>query len=124
MAYYRYLEVTRHKDVAVARFVEHTLVSDLAISAAADELYSLADDEECQKLLLSFAGVKHLSSQMLAKLIALHKYVKKNGGDLKLCEISPRVHEIFALVRLDRLLDIRDTEEHALEAFAKGAVNK
>ena len=117
MAYYRYLEVSRHKDIAVAHFVEHTLISDLAITEATDELFSLAADEECRKLLLSFDGVKHLSSQMLAKLISLNKCVKENGGELKLCEISPHVREIFALVRLDRLLDIRDTKSNALQAF-------
>jgi anti-sigma B factor antagonist len=118
MPYYRYLEVTRHKDIAVAHFVEHTLISDLAITEATDELFSLAADEDCPNLLLSFDGVKHLSSQMLAKLISLNKFVKQNGGELKLCDISPRVHEIFALVRLDRLLDIRDTEATALQAFS------
>jgi anti-sigma B factor antagonist len=57
------------------------------------------------------------SSAALNKLISLNSKVKGAAGRLKLCTLRSEILEVFKLTRLDRVFDIRKTEEDALAAF-------
>jgi anti-sigma B factor antagonist len=59
----------------------------------------------------------YVSSSMLGKLISLNKEVKAKGGKLALCQLTPTVQEIFALMKLNEVLDVRQTEADGFKAF-------
>jgi len=121
MATYRHLEITKHGDVSVVRFVPPALLGDLETKVG-EELDSVATEEGCTKLLLNLSGVQFLSSQVLGKLILLHKRMKEKGGNLKLSDVSPNLRPIFGITRLNKILDIRDTEASALDSFGGPSV--
>ena len=60
-----------------------------------------------------------MSSAMIGKVILLNKKCKGAKVNLKLCEISDNVMEVFKLMRLNKILDIQKSEEKALAAFDK-----
>ena len=68
-------------------------------------------------VLLNFTNVDFLSSAALGKLITLDKKVKADSGKLKLSNIRPEIYDVFAITKLNRLLDIKDDEAAALAAF-------
>jgi anti-sigma B factor antagonist len=117
MPQYRHLRVDKSGGVVVARFADQWLTNDLAKAELGDELLALGAQDECSKLLLSLAGVTYLSSAMLGKLVSLHKQLEAKGGKLALCELGPAVQEIVTLMKLNKILDVRNTESEGLKAF-------
>jgi len=71
------------------------------------QLLALADDPSASDLLLDFGNVEYLTSVALGTLIGLHKKLLARGRHLTIANLSPRVHEIFAVTRLDVFLDLR-----------------
>ena len=67
--------------------------------------------------LLDFTSVEYLSSAALGKLITMDKKVKGAKGKLRLCSIRPDIYEVFAITKLNKLFDIHDDQEKALEGF-------
>lgn len=111
-----HFEIGKQGDVYLARLVNDKLVGDL-ITEAAEELYWVAAQADCLKLLIKLSGIPRLSTEMFGKLIVVNKRMEQKGGRLKICEACPWVREVFAITKLDQILDIRDTEDEALAAF-------
>lgn len=113
----RRIEVARQDDVWVVRFLDQQLSGDLPDQLGAD-LYDVAAQQDCSKILLSFAGVDFLASDMLGKVVVLNKKMKQKGGQLALCEVCPYIRQILVTTRLDSILATKATESEGLAAFA------
>ena len=55
--------------------------------------------------------------QIIGKLITMDKKVKAAKGKLRLCAIRPDIYEVFAITKLNRLFDMKDNLEAALEGL-------
>lgn len=108
-----HLQVTTHEDVWVVRFTDRQLVGSLPDDVGG-ELYAVAAQEGCTKLLLNFSGVEFLASDMLGKVVVLNKKMKQKGGKLTLCRLCPYVRQIFVTTKLDLILNVRETEAEGL----------
>ena len=111
------LQVARHDDVFVIRFLDQRLAGDLP-EKLGDELYGLAARVDCTKILLSFAGVDFLASDMLGKVMGLNKRMKQKEGKLALCQVCPELHQVIAITKVDSILTIKGTEVEGLMALA------
>lgn len=109
--------VTDQGGVSVVRFVDRKIADSGNIEEMGTELTSLVTEEKRQFLLLNFEGVDFLSSAALNKLISLNNSAKKANGRLKLCNLRAEILEVFKLTRLDRLFDIRKSEEDAISSY-------
>jgi anti-sigma B factor antagonist len=110
--------VRKQGDIIVVRFGEHRLLDERAVERLGDELYSVADRADCQKLLLNFASVEGITSMMLGKLVMIQKKMNAKGGKLKLCDLAPEVQEVFAATKLNQIFDILESEGEGVAAFA------
>ncbi len=117
MSQYRHLQVTTDGDVFVARFRERRLIGAVP-GEVGEELKAVASQEDCYKLVLSFSGVDLLSSEMLGRLIVLHKKMQQKGGQLKLCQIHPNVYQVFVITKFNTIFDIEESEESCVMAMA------
>lgn len=75
--------------------------------------------EENPRVALDLCNVAFVDSFGLQTIISCLRQLNAAGGDLKVCNLTPRVLLTFKLVRLNRLLEILETREQALEAFAR-----
>jgi anti-anti-sigma factor len=112
------LTVWKSEDVHVVRFDGHQVLDIVTADGIGDELYDLIDQPDCQNLLLDFSGIVGLSSVMLGKLLVIRMKMQCKRGQLKLCESGPELHEVFSETKLDQIIDIRESEADALEAFS------
>lgn len=112
-----HLAVCDMDGVSLVEFADRKILEELSISAIDDELSKLVTETPGIKLLVSFNNVEHLSSAALGVLITLKKKVEEAGGVLKLSDISPQIFEVFKITRLNKLFDIHDTREKALQSF-------
>ena len=69
------------------------------------------------RLVVDFGRVSYISSSCLRMLLIGVRRAREQGGDLKLCCLSPRVHQVFALAGFDQVFDLCKSRDEALVAF-------
>lgn len=104
-------------DVTVAHFTDKKILDEANIQEIGEELFELVDSNPQRKLVLNFSNVEYLSSAALGKLITLNKKVRQSKGQLKLCAIRPQIFEVFIITKLNKLFDIYEEEQAAVESF-------
>ena len=109
--------VTDQGMISVVRFVDKKIVDSANIEQLGDELNDLVLQGKREDILLNFEGVEFMSSAALNKLISLNTKVKAVQGKLKLCNLKPDIREVFSITKLDRVFDIRESEDDAISAF-------
>lgn len=111
------LRVRKDEQVTRVEFIDRNILDEANIQAIGDEISGIIDAEEEPKLLISFANVDHLSSAALGTLITINNKIKNRGGQLRLADIDPQIHEVFVITRLNMLFQIHETSEEALKSF-------
>lgn len=75
-----------------------------------------------KNILLNLANVTVIDSSGLGELVASYASVERNGGSLKLANLSDRFIELITITKLYTVFDIFDNEADALASF--GAANE
>ncbi|MGD2279332.1 MAG: STAS domain-containing protein [Candidatus Omnitrophota bacterium] len=70
-----------------------------------------------KKFIIDLSKVGFVSSLVLATLVFFAKEVKQKGGNLKLAGVSSEAYSVFQLTQLDKVFEIHDTEQAAIESF-------
>jgi anti-anti-sigma factor len=96
------------------------LVDEAVIEQSYREILELLDKTEEAHVLLHFGRVSFMSSAALGMLVRLHKKCKDYGISLRLSNISPDIHQVFKITRLDKVFSIHADASDAMEAFKKG----
>jgi anti-anti-sigma factor len=95
-------------DVTVVHFTGcNVSLDEETLDRIHDQLLALADEPSESDLLLDFGNVEYLTSTALGTLVSLHKKLLARGRHLAVGNLSPQVHEVFAVTRLDKLLNLR-----------------
>ncbi len=63
------------------------------------------------KIVVDLGGLSYISSTGLRVLLVAIKRARGGSGDLELCCLSPRVHDIFRLAGFTAIFPIHGTEE-------------
>lgn len=111
------LTVTKEGEIHHVEFGDRKILDELTITRIGEQLNELVSTEPNLRLLLNFRNVEHLSSAALGMLITLDKQVKEAGGQLKLSNIRSQIFEVFKITRLNRLFEIYDSTEKAMQSF-------
>lgn len=112
------IQVRHLSDITAVELLDEEILDEATISAIAESLFAVVENNAPIKMVLSFSRVKHLSSMALGTLIRLNKRAEESGGALKLCNIRASLLEIFVITKLNRLFDICEDEETAVNSFA------
>ena len=99
-------------------FVNRNILDELNIHEINVQLMKIAESEFRPKIVIVFRNVEHLSSAAFGTLISLKGRVESRDGQLRLCEIQPRIREAFTITKLDRLFAIHDSFDAAVQSFS------
>lgn len=113
----RRLDIEEIGGVTVARFVDKKILDETNIQNIGNQLFALVDEDGRKKIVLDFSIVEYLSSAALGKLITMDKKVKAAKAKLRLCAIRPEIYEVFEITRLNKIFDIKSTQEEALDGM-------
>ena len=80
------------------------------------ELGRLVEKGE-KKILLNLANVSHIDSSGLGELVTGYNTLQKTGGELKLFNLSDKVHGLMTVTRLLTVFDIYENEAEAVDSF-------
>lgn len=112
------LRVTLEGEATVAELVDRKVLDEVNITQIREQLNELVRKAEKPKLVLDFSSVSHLSSSALGMLITINKRVREKGGELRLCNISPSIYQVFVITRLNEILQIHDSRGEALASLS------
>jgi anti-anti-sigma factor len=70
-----------------------------------------------QKILLNFEKLEFISSAGLRVLLATAQTLKKDGGELRVCNLNPEVKEVFDISGFSTLLMVFENEAEGLSDF-------
>lgn len=102
-------------DVTILDMTGDVRIGEGAV-ALRDSIRSLADQGK-QKVLLNLAGVKYMDSTGVGELIANYTTVKRQGGQLKLLNLTDRIQNLLVITKLLTVFDSYDNEAEALKSF-------
>ena len=84
--------------------------------ALRDAIRGLADSGK-KKILLNLAGVNYVDSSGIGELIANYTTVSRQGGQLKLLNLTDRIQNLLVITKLLTVFDSYEDEGEALKSF-------
>jgi len=112
-----HLHYRTNNGVTVVGFASPYLQSEADIEKVGAELFDLVENKGLNRLILTFKGVRFVSSSMLAQVVKLQKTIARSKGRLRLCALTPDLLDVIKKSNLDKLLDVVDDETAALNKF-------
>lgn len=92
---------------------------DLESSPKLREFLKPKATQKTKKLVLDFSGVNYIDSSGLATLIEYFQSTQSFGGKMALASLSPRVKNVFEIVRLEQIFSLHADVPSALAALNK-----
>jgi anti-sigma B factor antagonist len=90
-------------------------------SAALRELVSELLSKGHKKILFNLGDVTYIDSSGLGHLVSAFTSVRKQQGELKLLNLTNKVHDLMQITRLYTVFDVTDDEAVAVKSFAQSA---
>jgi anti-sigma B factor antagonist len=71
-----------------------------------------------KKILLNLGEVSYIDSSGIGELVSAFTTVRNQGGELKLLNLTKKVHDLLQITKLYTVFDVRDDEPSAVKAFS------
>src|SRR5438874_4834297 len=88
-------------------------------SAALRELVRDLLSKGHKKILLNLGDVNYIDSSGIGELVSAFTTSKNQGGELKLLNLTKKVHDLLQITKLYTVFDVKDDEANAVKAFGK-----
>ncbi|HCT61757.1 MULTISPECIES: STAS domain-containing protein [Acidobacterium] len=72
-----------------------------------------------KQILLNLGDVNYIDSSGIGELVSAFTTVHNQGGDLKLLNLTKKVHDLLQITKLYTVFDIKDDEASAIASFAR-----
>jgi len=70
-----------------------------------------------KKILLNLGDVTYIDSSGIGELVSAYTSVRNAGGELKLLNLTKKVHDLLQITKLYTVFDISDDEASAIATF-------
>src|ERR1700761_1797990 len=70
-----------------------------------------------KKILLNLGDVTYIDSSGIGELVSGFTSVRNQGGELKLLNLTKKVHDLLQITKLYTVFDVKDDEPGAIAAF-------
>jgi anti-sigma B factor antagonist len=71
------------------------------------------------KLLLNLAEVTYIDSSGIGELVSGFTAVSNQGGQLKLLNLTKKVHDLLQITKLYTVFDVKDDEAKAIASYTR-----
>ena len=72
-----------------------------------------------KNILLNLGDVSYIDSSGIGELVSAFTSVKNNGGELKLLNLTKKVHDLLQITKLYTVFDVKDDETTAVGSFTR-----
>src|ERR1700751_3541974 len=70
-----------------------------------------------KKILLNLADVSYIDSSGIGEPVSAFTSVQRQGGELKLLNLTKKVHDLLQITKLYNVFEVKDDEPGAVAAF-------
>src|SRR5436853_5875093 len=70
-----------------------------------------------KKLLLNLGDVNYIDSSSIGELVSAFTTVRNQGGDLKLLNLTKKVHDLLQITKLYTVFDVKYDEATTVKSF-------
>jgi anti-sigma B factor antagonist len=70
-------------------------------------------------ILLNLGDVSYIDSSGIGELVSAFTTVKNQGGELKLLNLTRKVHDLLQITKLYTVFDVKDDEASAISSFKR-----
>ncbi len=74
-------------------------------------------EEGKKRILLNLAGVSYVDSSGIGELVSSYTAINKEGGQLKLLNLTQKIQDLLTITKLLTVFDVYDSEAEALNSF-------
>ncbi len=106
------------ENATIVTLTDEKILEEEQIRPLEESIVSVIGEGGRMSLILDFRNVRFLSSAVLGLLIKVSKKIYESDGQLRLCNIDPKIHEIFRITRLTKIFDIYRDLESAVESLS------
>ena len=85
-----------------------------------DKVNSLVNQGH-KKIILNLAGVPYIDSAGLGEVVRTYTTVSRQGGSLKLLNLTKRITDLLSITKLLTVFETFDTENEAVRSFSASA---
>ncbi|HKI99188.1 MAG TPA: STAS domain-containing protein [bacterium] len=108
---------THHiKDSVCVVSIEGNIALD-GVNEAKSYLKPHLDSPDVKGLVMNFEKVNFIDSSGIGLIVSIFKTMQQKEGKFALTNLSKKNEEIFSITRLNKILDIYDSENEALTAM-------
>jgi len=111
------IRVEYTKNATIITFTDEKILEERDVRALQEAVMHVVEQSGPVNLILDFYNVRFLSSAVLGLLLRVSKRIYEAGGQLRLCNINPKIYEIFKITRLTKVFDIYRDALSALEGL-------
>jgi anti-sigma B factor antagonist len=111
------LSERRIGDVVIVDVAGKITLGDGGDQALKDKMRSLVQQGHA-KLLLNLGDVSYVDSAGLGEIVQSYATVNKNGGSLKLLNVTKRLKDLLSITKLLTVFDTFDSEAEAVASFS------
>ena len=72
-----------------------------------------------KNILLNLGDVSYIDSSGIGELVSAYTSVKNAGGELKLLNLTKKVHDLLQITKLYTVFDVKDDETSAVGSFTR-----
>jgi anti-sigma B factor antagonist len=74
-------------------------------------------EEGKRRILLNLSGVSYVDSSGIGELVSSFTAINKEGGQLKLLNLTQKIQDLLAITKLLTVFDVYESEAEALNSF-------
>ena len=111
---------------ATVRQVDSVMVVDVSgritLGEGCSQLRELIRDQLTKgnkRVLINLADVTYIDSSGIGELVSAYTAVSNQGGQLKLLNLTKKVHDLLQITKLYTVFDIHNDEAKAIGSFEK-----
>src|SRR6202165_6247964 len=72
-----------------------------------------------KKIVLNLADVNYIDSSGIGELVSAFTTAKNQGGELKLLNLTKKVHDLLQITKLYTVFDVKNDKAAAIKSFTK-----
>jgi len=70
-------------------------------------------------ILLNLGDVNYIDSSGIGELVSAYTTARNQGGELKLLNLTKKVHDLLQITKLYTVFDVKDDEASAIASYSK-----
>ena len=110
------LKTVKINNILVVSFDSITRLNAVIAEPVKEELKALFNQSNT-KLIINLENIKYIDSTGFSVFLSVKKVAGSNGGQFKLCNLSPDVMRLFEMLQLNYVFQIYPTLDECVKSF-------